>query len=271
MLSSSDTVALTALPPLTPAHPLTGAAALVTGGSSGIGQALALALAGAGIAVCLVGRNQVRLEATAAAARRLGVEAIAVPCELTDDAAVRTLPALLPPRWQTLHLLLHCAGTVAHGRLATHAISELDRQYQLNVRAPYLLTQVLLPHLAATALRPYTIVFINSMAAYICKAENGQYSATKAALKAVADSLREEVTPQGGRVLSVYPGKTATPLLRQLCAADGEQYHAEHYIQPADLAALVLDALRLPGTALLPDLQVRSVRHAPVPLAGASQ
>lgn len=250
------------------AQPLLGRTALVSGASSGIGRALAAALGAAGAAVCLLGRTPGRLQQAAAEALAAGAPlACPLALELTDDAAVRALPGRLPAPFRQLDVLVHAAGTVAHGLLSRHAVSELDRQYQLNVRAPYLLTQVLLPQLRPG---PHShVVFINSMAALISKAENGQYAATKAALKAVADSLRCELAPQGTRVLSVFPGKTDTPLLRQLCQADGEAYAPANYIPPAELARFVVEALCLPPAMLLHDLPVRSVRRiaAPEPVA----
>ncbi|GAA3926511.1 SDR family NAD(P)-dependent oxidoreductase [Hymenobacter algoricola] len=243
---------------------LAGRTALITGASGGIGQALALALAQAGVAVCLLGRDAARLAATAAQARRYGGLVVAVPLELTDDAGLRALPGMLPPAFARLDFLVHAAGIVRHGLLGTQGVAELDEQYQLNVRAPYLLTQLLLPRLAAEG----SVVFINSMAAIISRAQNGQYAATKAALKALADSLREELRPAGVRVLSVYPGRVATPLTAQLCIEDNQPYAPAAYIQPADLAELVVSVLRLPATAILHDLPVRS---APRPATTPAQ
>ncbi|WP_345070396.1 SDR family NAD(P)-dependent oxidoreductase [Hymenobacter fastidiosus] len=250
--------------PLTPKLPadLTGRTALITGASSGIGQALALALAEAGVAVCLLGRDAARLTDTAARARRCGGTVATLALELTDDAALESVPARLPAAFARLDFLIHGAGIVCHGLLAAQPVAELDQQYRINVRVPYLLTQTLLPRLAADA----QVVFINSMAALISRASNGQYAATKAALKALADSLREELRPVGQRVLSVYPGKVATPLTAQLHAEENLAYDPTLYIQPADLAGLVLGVLRLPATALLHDLPVRSVPRPAVPL-----
>jgi NADP-dependent 3-hydroxy acid dehydrogenase YdfG len=84
-----------------------------------------------------------------------------------------------------------------------------------------------------------------------------QYAATKHALKAVADSLRAEVNSQGIRVLSVYPGRTATPTQESLHALEGKPYRPTRLLQPEDVAAVVMNALCLPRTAEVTDIHIR--------------
>jgi NADP-dependent 3-hydroxy acid dehydrogenase YdfG len=84
-----------------------------------------------------------------------------------------------------------------------------------------------------------------------------QYSATKHALKAIADSLREEVNAEGVRVVSVYPGRTATPMQAEVHELEGKPYKPERLMQPADVAEVVLTALTLPRTTEVTDLMVR--------------
>jgi len=129
--------------------------------------------------------------------------------------------------------------------------------YRLNLRAPYLLTQRLLPLLRRARGQ---VVFVNSSAGLHAAAGTSQYAATKHALKALADSLRCEVNDDGIRVLSVYPGRTASPmqeLLHNQHRADARPYVAADLLQPDDVAAVVVQALRLPRTAEVTDLHVR--------------
>jgi NADP-dependent 3-hydroxy acid dehydrogenase YdfG len=85
----------------------------------------------------------------------------------------------------------------------------------------------------------------------------GQYAATKHALRAVADSLRAEVNPAGVRVLSVFLGRTATPMQATVHQMEGRAYRPELLIQPQDVATLVLNTLSLPRTAEVTDIHLR--------------
>jgi NAD(P)-dependent dehydrogenase (short-subunit alcohol dehydrogenase family) len=137
-------------------------------------------------------------------------------------------------------------------------IGDLDLQYATNVRAPYLLTQRLLPVLSE---RNGQIIFINSSAGLTANRSNiGQYAATKHALKAIADSLREELNPVGIRVLSVYLGRTATPMQKALFRKDNKAYRPESLLQPEDVASIVVYSLMLPPTAEVTDISIRPAR-----------
>jgi NADP-dependent 3-hydroxy acid dehydrogenase YdfG len=85
----------------------------------------------------------------------------------------------------------------------------------------------------------------------------GQYASTKHALKAVADSLRAEVDAEGVRVLSVYPGRTATPMQASVHEREGMAYIPERLMQPEDVAGVVINALCLPRTAEVTDIHIR--------------
>ncbi len=136
----------------------------------------------------------------------------------------------------------------------------LDLQYATNVRAPYVLTKRLLPLLTASRGQ---IVFVNSSAGLNAKRPDaGQYAATKHALRAIADSLREEVNPEGVRVLSVYLGRTATPLQEALFREQGKDYHAEMLLQPEDVASVVVQTLMLPPTAEVTEISIRPMRKS---------
>src|SRR5262249_45306920 len=85
----------------------------------------------------------------------------------------------------------------------------------------------------------------------------GQYSATKHALKAVAESLREEVNPMGIRVLNVYLGRAATPMQKSLHEREGKLYDPDRLLQSEDVASIVIHALQLPSTAEVTDISIR--------------
>jgi short-subunit dehydrogenase len=226
---------------------------VVTGASSGIGRAIAVALAAAGGTVCAVARRREELEATANRAN--GTERFALyEADLVVDEEQERLANALLARAGGVDVLVHSAGMISLGDLETTSVSDLDRQYAVNVRAPYQLTQALLPSLRANAGQ---IVFINSTVGLTAKANVGQYAATKHALKAIADSLREEINPDGVRVVSIYPGRTSTPLQAKVHAIEGKPYSPELLVQPEDVATVVLDTLTLPKSAELTDVTVR--------------
>ncbi len=236
-----------------------GQVAVVTGASSGIGRAMALALGREGAALCLLGQDPNRLGAVAAEAGVHTDHVIHHRADFTSESQVRSLIAWLLDELEALDLLVHCAGLMLMGAIETAPVEDLDRQFQVNVRSPFIITQVLLPLLRA---QKGQIVFVNSSAVQRAKANVGQYAATKHALRGVADSLREEVNAQGVRVLSVYPGRTATPIQERICAFEGQPYEPHNLLQPDDVAAAVVQALRIPRSAEITDIHIRPHRRA---------
>ena len=233
---------------------LTGRVAVVTGASSGVGRAIALALARQGAQLCAVGRNSNALAETVAAARQFS-PATTFPLDLTVEENLETLLRHLEEKAGKVDILVHSAGVIHQELMERARIEDLDLQYATNVRAPYLVSQRLLPFLARARGQ---IVFINSSVGLAVKRpEVGQYAATKHALKAIADSLREEVNPKGIRVLTLYLGRTATPMQQALFQQDGREYHPETLLQPEDVASVVVHALMLPSTAEVTDISIR--------------
>jgi len=236
---------------------LAGRVALVTGASSGIGRAIALGLARHGAHLCVVGRNSIGLAETAAAARTCS-EVKEFQLDLTVEEQLRPLVQFIEKTCCRLDILIHAAAVIRNARMECARIDDLDLQYATNVRAPYMLTQRLLPLLTTSQGH---IVFINSTVGLSAQGDAvGQYSATKHALKAVADNLREEVNPTGIRVLTVYPGRTATPMQEAIHKQEGRAYLPEALLQPEDVASVVLQALMLPSTAEVTDISIRPMR-----------
>jgi short-subunit dehydrogenase len=233
-------------------NPLSGMA-LVTGASSGIGRAVAELLAARGMRLVLTGRDADRLSAVAAELQGRA-RAIVIPADLGDEAAVATLASRVASEAGGLSALVHAAGAVYLGPLADATAAQLDELYRVNLRAPFLLTRGLLPTLRAARGQ---VVFVNSTAGLLPGAGNGLYAATKHALAALARSLRDEVNRDGIRVLSVFPGRTATPMQERVSAFEGIRYHPERLLQPGDVAEIIVDTLALPATAEVTDVVVR--------------
>jgi len=228
--------------------------AVITGASSGIGKAIALGLAAKGMKTCLLGRKLETLEEVAVVARKTTPQVLCYRVDLTVDQDIRELADCIMRDLVYIDLLVHSAGVISLGRLESAPVEDFDWQYQTNVRAPYALTQALLPMLRS---RRGQIVFINSSAGLSAGANVGQYAATKHALKAIADSFRQEVNAEGLRVLSVYPGRTASPMQAAVFKMEGREYHPELLMQPEDVAAMVIKALSLPRSIEVTEINVR--------------
>lgn len=228
--------------------------AIVTGATSGIGRAIALALAARGASVGLVGRNQERLDSVAEHARATAARVLPLRADLTIDADIERLAGIVHAEFEHVDLLVHSAGVHGRGKLEDASIADLDALYRSNVRAPYRVTQCLLPMLKAVGGQ---IVFINSSVGLNAPGEAGQFAATQHAVKAIADSLRQEVNEAGVRVLSVFLGRTATPRQERIYGGHGWGYDPSVLLQPEDVASLVLNAVSLPKTAEVTQINIR--------------
>lgn len=235
-------------------NPLAQRVAVVTGASSGVGRAIALELARRGSKVYLVARRAEDLYAVAQEAGGSGPAPIVCPCDIADAAAVRNLATYVAANAGRVDALVHSAGVYARGNIASSSLDQLDSLYYTNVRGTYALVQALLPLLLQSQ---GDVVLINSSVGLTARAGVGQFSATNHALKAIADSLRNEVNAEGVRVLSVFLGRTATPRQAAIHAQEGKPYHPERLIQPEDVATTVLGALGLPRTVELTDIVMR--------------
>jgi short-subunit dehydrogenase len=233
----------------------TGRTALITGASSGVGAAIAMRLAQDGMALAITGRDADALGGIAAQARALSATDVRTyPADLTVEQDIRDLAVRVQRDFARLDVLIHCAGMIASGTVEASSVDDLDLQYRTNIRAPYLLTQLLLPRLRAGKAQ---VVFVNSSATLRPMAGYGQYAATKQALRSLADALREEVNGDGVRVLSVFLGSTATRMQAALHQESGKQYRSERLIQPAEVASLLAGLLSAQCTAEVTDITLR--------------
>lgn len=239
--------------------------ALVTGASGGIGGAVARALAGLGMNLCITGRNSERL---AALTRELAAHARPVlvhPADLSRDADLLGLAGRVAGVHARVDVLVHAAGTIRLGHVELSAWDDLDALYQVDLRAPFLLTKALLPQLKQAHGQ---VVFINSTAGLVARADNGLYAAAKHALRSLAESVRAHVNQYGVRVLSVYPGRTLTAMQKEVERIEGRCHDASELLRPADVADMIVAALALPRTAEVTDIVLRPMkkpRASPAP------
>jgi NADP-dependent 3-hydroxy acid dehydrogenase YdfG len=217
--------------------------ALITGASRGIGAATAQALADTHD-LLLGGRD-------AHALARLAVtlpNAKPWPLDLTsiDPAAVAGI--------DRLDVLVHSAGVADLGPLAETTVETWHREFAVNVIAVAELTRLLLPALRAARGR---VVVLNSGQGRNPSPGWGAYAASKFAVRAYADVLRAEESANGLRVTTVYPGRTATDMQREVRAAEGAPYQPENYLDPNSVAHAIHYAIHAPADAHLPELVIR--------------
>ena len=228
--------------------------AIVTGATGGVGYAIAQALVTAGASVSLVARRRTVLDQLVRESGWIPDAVRTYGVDLGNESDVRKFSTEVGHRHPDVHVLVHAAGTIALGKVDETGLTSLDDQYRINVRAPYQLTQALLPNLIRGNGQ---VVFINSSAGLNARSGIAQYAATKHALRAVADSLRDEVNERGVRVLSVFLGRTASRMQQAVHEHEHRAYSPERLLQPADVASIVLSALLLPRTAEVTDIHIR--------------
>ena len=235
-------------------EPLKDQLAVVTGASRGIGRAIALNLARRGARIFLVGRDRQALESVGGMIGSTSSTVHILEADLTRDDDIRKLHDVLGQHGLRVDILIHSAGAYGRGNIDEAPVGDLDELYRVNVRGPYLLTQILLPALKS---QRGQIVFVNSTQGQQAAANVGQYAATQHALRAIADSLRQEVNQDGVRVLSIFCGRTATPRMEKIYEMERKPYRPEVLLQPGDVAEVVVNALGLPRTAEVTNINVR--------------
>ncbi|MFJ8001490.1 SDR family oxidoreductase [Streptomyces sp. NPDC096310] len=225
---------------------------LLTGAGSGIGAAVACRLHERGDDLILFARDAGRAKELAQAfpgARTL-VGDLATPDRLSWALGQQDLP-------DRLDSLLHIAGVVELGEVGELTPKAWQGQLAVNLISPAELTRLLLPQLRVSHGQ---IVFVNSGAGLRAHAQWGAYAASKHGLKALADAVRDEERPNGVRVTSVYPGRTASPMQAKVHQQEGKEYDASRWIDPESVATTIVTALDLPRDAQIDDVTVRPGR-----------
>jgi NADP-dependent 3-hydroxy acid dehydrogenase YdfG len=205
--------------------------ALITGASRGISVAIATALAPTHT-LRLAGRPSPALQATA---ERLGATTLTL--DLTDTDAIPAATAAI----SELDVLVHNAGVFFPGRIAESTVEHWRATLDVNVVGAVALTLALLPALRRASGQ---VVFINSGTGRKASPDMASYSASKFALRAFADSLRD--SEPALRVTTVYPGRTDTDMQRALVSFEGGEYDPDRFLRPDTVAELVARVLATP-------------------------
>ena len=232
-------------------------AALVTGGSSGIGLAIARVLREEGFGLTLVSRRAEKVEAAAA---ELGAEAIAA--NLGDEAECARVVAAHHERFGRLDMLVNSAGIAIAGTVESMPLKHFDLQVGVNLRGLFLVTQAAIPALRESH---GWIVNVASIAGTLPTPGLSTYGATKAAVISLTRSLNEELDGDGVRAIAICPGFVDTAMGAWSGIEPAEM------IRPEDCAEVVRMCLRLSPTARVPQAVIERVgsRNGDVPLSGA--
>jgi NADP-dependent 3-hydroxy acid dehydrogenase YdfG len=195
---------------------LEGTAALVTGASSGIGEATAVQLAADGAAVAAVARRAERLDELVRRIEGSGGRAIAIEADVTDRDEAEAAIDKAVAEFGRLDTLVNNAGVMLLGPIADAPIDEWERMIDTNQKGVLYCTKAALPHLLRAAEEPprevSDIVNVSSVAGRVARLGSGVYNMTKWGLNAFSESLRQEVTQRHVRVSLVEPGAVETEL-----------------------------------------------------------
>jgi NADP-dependent 3-hydroxy acid dehydrogenase YdfG len=201
---------------MTHTQELNGTVALVTGASSGIGEATAVALAERGAAVAIAARRKERLDDLAARITDGGGTALAIEADVTSQEQAEGLVARTAAELGRIDTLVNNAGVMLLGPAVDAPLDEWERMIDLNIKGLLYCAHAALPHLIRAAedspRRVADMVNISSVAGRVARSGSGVYNLTKHGVGAFSESLRQEVARRHVRVSLVEPGAVATEL-----------------------------------------------------------
>jgi NADP-dependent 3-hydroxy acid dehydrogenase YdfG len=250
---------------------LDGTAALVTGASSGIGEATALALAAEGAAVALAARRRDRLEDLAARIEQDGGRALVLEVDVTQEAQAREAVERTVDGLGRLDTLVNNAGVMLLGPMEHAPVEEWQRMVELNVLGLMYCAHAALPHLLAAAddgaRRVADLVNVSSVAGRVARNGSGVYNATKFAVGAFSESLRQEVTQRHVRVSLVEPGAVETELAGhnrpEVLESIHKRFSGIERLRSEDIADAITYVVTRPRHVAVNEMLVRPTEQQP--------
>lgn len=240
---------------------MTDQVALVTGASSGIGEATALALATEGAAVALAARRADRLESLARRIAVMGARVLVVPTDVTQRAAVRTMVQRIVSTFGHLDILVNNAGVMLLAPIRKVTVGEWDRMLDVNVRGLLSCIGEALPHMLER--RQGYIVNVGSVAGRRPFYGGTVYAATKFAVRAISAGLRLELAPHDNiRVVDIEPGVVDTELGQHVTDPDMREGFARAWgnkkkLEPDDIARAIVWVVTQPPHVNVNEMLVR--------------
>jgi 3-oxoacyl-[acyl-carrier protein] reductase len=212
---------------------LNGQVALVTGGGTGIGRGVALALARAGATPVICGRRTDRLEGTLDLIRQAGGEGLTVQADVSDPADVERVVAAAVKAYGTIDILVNNAGISDGDAIHEHDVGEWDEIMAVNLRGPFLMARAALPIMRRQ--RRGHIINISSESGLEYYEGNGAYGVSKHALNALGEFIQRENQELGIRVNTICPGMVVSEMTE-----DSPGLIHEKCLYPEDIADLVI-------------------------------
>jgi NADP-dependent 3-hydroxy acid dehydrogenase YdfG len=238
---------------------LEGKVALVTGASSGIGEATAIALAAEGAAVAIAARRTDRLEALRAKLEGDGARVLAVRLDVTQEQSAKAAVEQTVTQLGGLDIVMNNAGLMLLGPIIDADTEDWRRMINTNVLGVMYVTHAALPHLLK---KGGDLVQVSSVAGRQARLGSGAYNASKWAVNAFSEALRQEVTTRGVRVTLIEPGVVATELQSHITHAEAKaalekRISAMRPLQASDIANAVLYAVTQPPHVSINEILVR--------------
>ncbi|WP_414055740.1 SDR family NAD(P)-dependent oxidoreductase [Macrococcus equi] len=216
---------------------LTDKVALITGGSSGIGLAIAKSLAQEGVHIAITGRNFEKLEAAITALDVYDVETTAIVCDSRNIEDVKACVAHTMETFERIDILVNNAGIMKNAPFLETSETMLDELMQTNVYGPFRFMQEVAPIMIKQ--NGGDIVNMSSMSAVNATANSSAYSATKFALSGMSDSFMREMRPHNIRTFLIHPSAVLTDLIGE------PTLEPETMTHPEDIAEVIISQLKL--------------------------
>jgi 3-oxoacyl-[acyl-carrier protein] reductase len=212
---------------------LTGKSAIVSGGGTGIGRAIAIALAKEGVKVVLCGRREAPLDEVVQEILGIGGQALGVQADVSDDTDIDRVVNSAMDVFGSVDILVNNAGIGGGGPIHTHSVREWDEILAVNLRGPFLMSRAVLP--AMRSKRSGHIVNISSESGLEYYPEDGAYGISKHALNVLGEYIQRENQELGIRVDTICPGMVVTEMTQGSQGLDETKC-----LYPEDISDLVI-------------------------------
>lgn len=223
----------------------------ITGGSSGIGQTLALEYGTQGDAVIVSGRNESNLQALSRKISGEGGIAHVVPCDVRSEVSVNAAAKNILQTIGLPDILINNAGVTVFRQFAETTVSEFDEIISTNLRGSFLTTKALLSPMIGRG--SGIILNIVSFAAKTTYTESSVYAASKSGLASLMEGLRAEVRDKGIKIVNVFPGAVLTPIWHPKVQAK----HGKRMMTPEEVAKMIYTVSCQPPTMMVEEIVLR--------------